>query len=376
LNVRNVGGPGALTTGNGILVVDAINGATTAAGNFALSHTVEAGAYDYLLSRGQTSGTTDNWYLRSTLNCSLAPTNPACASAASIPLYRPAAGLYLETPEIARQSALLALGTFHERQGDQILVAQPGETNAQLSETNPPPGSWGRVFGEKRRQNWSGDLSPHFDGQIGGIQAGFDIGRFESAPHHEFDRGLFDADRQRELVRRRRADGLLLLRPSASGGRCRHQCFRPCHHRLARRRLSDRADADTCAGTPGPADRGKRDFQFRFRSLHDARLPQPTAFTGRIGLQLNDNIQIGGMWFEPRLLANIWHSFSGNDTAVFNHATTFATPFESTSFEIGGAVVARLTHNFGAYVQASYRANLGGQFTEAKRGMVGVRYSW
>ena len=37
VHVTNVGGPGAETTGNGILVVNAINGATTAPGAFALS---------------------------------------------------------------------------------------------------------------------------------------------------------------------------------------------------------------------------------------------------------------------------------------------------------------------------------------------------
>jgi Autochaperone Domain Type 1 len=38
LDIRNTTGPGALTVANGILVVDAINGATTTPGAFALAN--------------------------------------------------------------------------------------------------------------------------------------------------------------------------------------------------------------------------------------------------------------------------------------------------------------------------------------------------
>ena len=50
LRFDNTTGPGALTTGDGILVVDAINGGTTAPGAFA--GFAAAGPYDYLLYRG------------------------------------------------------------------------------------------------------------------------------------------------------------------------------------------------------------------------------------------------------------------------------------------------------------------------------------
>ena len=62
----NTGGGGALTTGDGILVVDALNGGTTAPGAFA--GTAEAGPYEYLLSRGgSTPGSENDWFLRNTL---------------------------------------------------------------------------------------------------------------------------------------------------------------------------------------------------------------------------------------------------------------------------------------------------------------------
>ena len=66
MHVTNVGGVGAETT-NGIQVVNAVSGATTAPGAFALpAGELRAGAFDYDLLRGGISGTSPNdWFLRS-----------------------------------------------------------------------------------------------------------------------------------------------------------------------------------------------------------------------------------------------------------------------------------------------------------------------
>ncbi len=66
LRITNTTGPGALTTGNGILVVDAINGATTVPGAFVLANRLFAGAFEYKLYRGSIDASNPNaWYLRS-----------------------------------------------------------------------------------------------------------------------------------------------------------------------------------------------------------------------------------------------------------------------------------------------------------------------
>ncbi|HDS0949803.1 TPA: autotransporter outer membrane beta-barrel domain-containing protein [Stenotrophomonas maltophilia] len=68
IGILNAGGGGAATLADGILVVQALNGATTAAGAFSLFAPVSAGAYEYFLFKGGVSaGTGENWYLRSTL---------------------------------------------------------------------------------------------------------------------------------------------------------------------------------------------------------------------------------------------------------------------------------------------------------------------
>ena len=66
VHVTNVGGVGAETTGNGIQVVSAVSGATTAPGAFALpAGELRAGAFDYDLFRGGVSGSANDWFLRS-----------------------------------------------------------------------------------------------------------------------------------------------------------------------------------------------------------------------------------------------------------------------------------------------------------------------
>jgi autotransporter family porin len=68
ISIINQGGLGGLTTQDGILVVQAINGANTGSGTFGLDSNVAAGAYEYYLFKGGlTSGSAENWYLRSAL---------------------------------------------------------------------------------------------------------------------------------------------------------------------------------------------------------------------------------------------------------------------------------------------------------------------
>ena len=65
MSFTDTGGGGALTTGDGILVVDAINGTTEPR---AFAGFAAAGPYEYLLFRGgSTPGSENDWFLRSNL---------------------------------------------------------------------------------------------------------------------------------------------------------------------------------------------------------------------------------------------------------------------------------------------------------------------
>ncbi|TIQ33252.1 MAG: autotransporter outer membrane beta-barrel domain-containing protein [Mesorhizobium sp.] len=85
--VVNAGGAGAETTADGIMVVQAINGATSSANAFALDAPVAAGAFEYYLFKGGVSaGSAENWYLRSAL---ITPTSPAAAPSEPTPALEP-----------------------------------------------------------------------------------------------------------------------------------------------------------------------------------------------------------------------------------------------------------------------------------------------
>ncbi|WP_404925972.1 autotransporter outer membrane beta-barrel domain-containing protein [Mesorhizobium sp. ORM16] len=94
IGVVNVGGTGAETTQDGIMVVQAVNGATSSASAFALDAPVAAGAFEYYLFKGGvTAGSAENWYLRSSL---ITPTSPAAAP----PAIGPTAALEPEPPAV------------------------------------------------------------------------------------------------------------------------------------------------------------------------------------------------------------------------------------------------------------------------------------
>ena len=89
----NLGGLGALTSGNGIEVITAKNGATTTAQTtkdaFMLAGgQVNAGAYEYRLYAADANGAGETWYLRSSL-----PASVPQAPAAPILTYRAEASL-------------------------------------------------------------------------------------------------------------------------------------------------------------------------------------------------------------------------------------------------------------------------------------------
>jgi len=97
LTVTNAGGLGALTTTNGIQVVQATQGATSSDAAFSLANNLSAGAYQYYLFKGGvTAGTENSWFLRSSVVAPAAP--PASAPAAPVPPETPVTPTTPATP--------------------------------------------------------------------------------------------------------------------------------------------------------------------------------------------------------------------------------------------------------------------------------------
>jgi outer membrane autotransporter protein len=214
VHVTNVGGPGALTTGNGILVVNAINGATTAPDAFALAGEVRAGAFDYDLFRGGVSGSLNDYFLRSDFIVPpippeppippippFPPTPPPDPLPPSIyPIIGPELATYGVVQPLARQLGLSILGTLDDRVGDTYepdgcavapapeasSVDLPTRKSGNTLPTRKPgpvlalcplfaPSVWGRFFGQTVDNHYQAFADPRASGNLGGFQGGIDL---------------------------------------------------------------------------------------------------------------------------------------------------------------------------------------------------------
>jgi outer membrane autotransporter protein len=202
--ISNVGGPGLPTTANGILVVNAINGATTTPASFTLDNPqLRAGAFDYRLFMGGLNGTDPNdWFLRTSFivppTAPIAPTTPAVPPMTLIPptiptfpdqpppptlppgvlfpIIGPQLATYGVVQPVARELGLATLGTLHQRIGDTLTspYAMPVD--------GTDPSVWGRVFGQQIRDHFEAFADPRADGSLVGFQSGVDLWRGSIVP--------------------------------------------------------------------------------------------------------------------------------------------------------------------------------------------------
>jgi len=178
VQVTQLGGLGALTTGAGIEVIAARNGATTTAQTtrdaFALAggH-VDAGAYEYQLVAADQNGGGESWYLRShsTVVAPVDPSEPPKPTAAPAtqeqPRYRAEVPMFSALPAQLRQADLTMLGNLHRRIGDddaRVPGAEFGERRA-----------WARFIGADLNVRQEGTVSPESSGHLQGLQAGTDL---------------------------------------------------------------------------------------------------------------------------------------------------------------------------------------------------------
>lgn len=213
LTIHNANGPGALTTGNGILVVNAVGGATTAPGAFALAGEARAGAFDYDLFRGGL-GASDpqDWFLRSTFIVPPEPSPPDPVPPGPTPppdplppgvypIIGPELATYGVVQPLARQLGVAILGTLDDRVGDTYqpdgcavasAAAPSAETPAVDLPTGKPaavptrkpgpapcplfaPSVWGRFFGQTIDNHYQAFADPRASGDMGGFQGGVDL---------------------------------------------------------------------------------------------------------------------------------------------------------------------------------------------------------
>ena len=186
VQITNVGGLGALTTGAGIEVIAARNGATTTAQSsrdaFALAggH-VDAGAYEYLLLPADENSAGESWYLRSHSTTTAVPpdvpvppkpgVDPSSAPQEQ-PRYRAEVPLFAALPAQLRQSDAAMLSNLHRRIGDDD-VRVPGASGDGTGTGERR--AWGRLIGADLDVRQDGTVSPASSGHLEGLQVGTDL---------------------------------------------------------------------------------------------------------------------------------------------------------------------------------------------------------
>jgi len=251
--VSNSGGLGALTRGNGIEVVQTINGATSDSGAFSLQNPLSAGAYQYYLFKGgATAGSENSWFLRSAVIApptstpveptpepaqptplptpvpvpeptptpqpepapEPAPTVPAnpepepnspppVLPAATLPVpaigtpplpepVRGAAPIALYRPEVANYSVLAPTAAVLALSSLSTFHERQGD-QALLTQNGATSAGWARVFGSDFRQRWSGDVRPGLDASFKGYQIGHDLYAWQQDSGQTQRVGLFVA---------------------------------------------------------------------------------------------------------------------------------------------------------------------------------------
>lgn len=431
LQVSNLGGGGALTSANGIEVVEAGSGTTSSNTAFSLGQPLSAGAYQYYLFKGGvTAGSENSWYLRSSVVAPpiavppatppgqtppppvpalpipvAAPGTPALptpVAGQAIVLYRAEVPVYAVANRAAALVTLSTLGTFHQRQGEQRL----------LDEQGPVAAGWGRTFGEHLRQQWSGTVSPSLDGNLSGFEVGHDLyathtdsdyrqhaGVYVSHARLNGDVKGFALGFEDNAVGDIRLDGdsvgaywtLIgprqwyvdtVLQYTGFDGRARSD-------RGVKLDLEGHAlTASIEAGYPLPLTARwvvepqvqlitrKVDFDTRSDGISKVSQDSQTNWTGRVGARLKGSYKAGNVPLEPYLRSNLWRSFGGRDTLKFDGGDPIKTDQAATWMDLGAGLSAQLSPAVAVYGGVTYSANLDSRQQESLGGTLGVRISW
>ncbi|MGR6452719.1 autotransporter outer membrane beta-barrel domain-containing protein [Pseudomonas plecoglossicida] len=222
LLITNAGGPGAITQGNGILVVDAVNGAVTDRTAFRLLQRVVAGPYEYSLYRGSRDDSNgEAWYLRSTVEAvpdkpqvpdtpkspdtpqvpdtpkspdtpqipdtPQVPDVPQGPRAPQVPHYRPETSLYRALPSMLINYSHAMVDTLHERVGEERRLDSEPLPSA-VEDTYGPSLGWGRLIYRKGQDDLG--EGARTDYRIHAFQVGSDLYRNEDTDGSTDQAGL------------------------------------------------------------------------------------------------------------------------------------------------------------------------------------------
>ncbi|QSX73493.1 autotransporter outer membrane beta-barrel domain-containing protein [Lysobacter arenosi] len=155
--LQPVGGAGAFTNGDGIMLVQVADAARSAPGAFVLEQRVVVGPHEYLLFQGGVVNPADgDWYLRNT------------APEVLVPIFRPEVGAYLGN---RHATAASLVHTMHERLGEAQYAQAASDKDGLLGS------AWVRVRGGNIEFG-AGDGSIDLEGDSSLLQAGAELAQW------------------------------------------------------------------------------------------------------------------------------------------------------------------------------------------------------
>ncbi|MDP9920741.1 outer membrane autotransporter protein [Variovorax boronicumulans] len=400
VQITNLGGLGARTTGNGIEVVGTEGGARIQDQAFALAAPVAAGAYEYQLNT-----TSSGAYLSNSL-----PTpDPVLPSTVStVPTYRAEVPLYAALPEQLRQANLAMLGSMHQRMGDDGAGSVRGADAEQGRRQ-----AWGRVLTVDREIRQGGTVSPSSEGRLAGFQAGTDlwddpnwraglyVGQLEGDMRvNGFARGIPGYAAGRNDLRNEYLGGYLTYR--TDNGLYVDGVLQAGRHR---------STVDTVAPSLGGGGKGNSllasielgqafalgagwsaepqlQLVHQRLSLDDgaiagAQVQQdtPSNWAVRAGLRVKGEFAVSTGTLQAYARLNVWHRKSGTDRTRFIGPAAFAdivTPTGGSSTEAAVGVTWQISPMLGVYGEVGQLWGPGGT-TRAEGGpnaSLGVKVRW
>jgi outer membrane autotransporter protein len=415
LAVTNAGGAGGQTLTDGILLVQATGGTTSAADAFRLQQRVRAGAYEYYLYKGGVSdGTSESWFLRSTLptpvpeptpapsptpgpNPTPSPTptptpqppqliappagtpelpeNGLSESGEAVPIYRYETPTYALLPALARDINVFSLATFHDRRGDQGDLGV--STRQQI---------WSRMAVSGWNQNWNGSSQPQFNGTLTAVNLGIDLG-IQPTGHGGSRRwgGMFSFGNADGGVQ-----GFTYATANNRSGSVNIQSYGfslygtlvdpsgwyvdvvggvNLYDLSTQSRSGVNADTDgwgwTLSVETGYPIKLGGNWQLEpelqligtgssIDSFNDGIASMSFSSPWAVLLRSGVRIAYEGRSLQPFLRANFWTTFAGDDGVTFDGNNTLATGYGNTTIQLGGGVVWKLNSRFGIEASVDY----------------------
>jgi outer membrane autotransporter protein len=391
MDVSEQGGP----TVNGIRVVDAINGATTATDAFSLDKRYIVGAYEYTLVRKDDQ----DWYLTSYLENGKQD-------------IRPEAALYGPIPAMARALGFETLANLHKRVGEEENLRTTPQNRTTLN------GVWARAFGQHLETSFGGDTQSKVNGNLWGFQIGTDIYRNTTQGGQRDHLGVYGAYSGFNSTSVRGYDGadtinvgsMKLNGPSAGlywthfgltgwylDAVAQGSWYTVDATSSKGSKISTHATGITASLEVGypikwcPNSEWTLEPQaqivyqnFNVNSTHDdlskVNWNTADAWTARVGLRLQHTSQGGPndtLW-QPYARVNLYEALRDKDQLSFDNTAPVDTRFGGMSLEGALGMTVKVNQNTSIYGEAGYRrdVNNGPQKLEAVSGTLGVRFNW